>query len=63
MGPVQPKFATFVSPDDRALAASRMISGDVLRLGIINPAVEPYKSKLGKAGITVVDLTKLETGP
>jgi esterase/lipase superfamily enzyme len=40
-----------------------MISGDVLRLGIINPAVEPYKSKLGKAGITVVDLTKLETGP
>jgi esterase/lipase superfamily enzyme len=41
MGQVHPKFTIFVSPDDRVLAASRMISGDVLRLGAINPAVEP----------------------
>lgn len=61
MGPDHPKFTIFVSQDDRALAASRLISGDVLRLGAINPAVEPYKSKLEKAGITVVDLTKLKT--
>lgn len=50
MGPVDPKFTIFVSPDDRVLAACRMISGDVLRPGAINPAIEPYKSKLEKPG-------------
>lgn len=57
----RPKFTIFVSQDDRALAASRLISGNVDRLGRIDPAAEPYKSKLERAGITVVDLTKLKT--
>jgi esterase/lipase superfamily enzyme len=62
MGEHRPKFTIFVSQDDRALAASRFISGDVQRLGAINPAEEPYRSKLEKAGITVIDLTKVKAG-
>ncbi|MRG57221.1 alpha/beta fold hydrolase [Phyllobacterium sp. SYP-B3895] len=62
MGEKRPKFTIFVSQDDRALAASRFISGDVQRLGAINPAEEPYRSKLEHAGITVIDLTKVKAG-
>ena len=62
MGEKRPKFTIFVSQDDRALAASRFISGDVQRLGAINPADEPYRSKLEQAGITVIDLTKVKGG-
>lgn len=62
MGDHRPKFTIFVSQDDKALAASRFISGDVQRLGQINPAEEPYRSKLEKAGITVIDLTKVKSG-
>jgi len=62
LGPNHPKFTIFVSQDDRALAASRLISGDVLRLGAIDPSAEPYRSKLETAGITVIDLTKVKSG-
>jgi esterase/lipase superfamily enzyme len=61
LGERKPNFTIFVSQDDRALALSRYISGDVQRLGQINPAEEPYKSKLENAGITVVDLTKVKS--
>jgi esterase/lipase superfamily enzyme len=61
LGGKKPNFTIFVSQDDRALALSRYISGDVQRLGQINPAEEPYKSKLEEAGITVVDLTKVKS--
>jgi esterase/lipase superfamily enzyme len=62
MGEKRPQFTIFVSQDDRALAASRFISGDVQRLGAINPADEPYRTQLEKAGITVIDLTKVKSG-
>ena len=62
MGPRKPKFTLFVSRDDRALLISRRIAGNVERLGQINPNEEPYKSELEKAGITVLDLTALQTG-
>ncbi len=61
LGKNKPNFTIFVSQDDRALALSRYISGDVQRLGQINPAEEPYRSKLEEAGITVVDLTKVKS--
>ncbi len=61
LGKNKPNFTIFVSQDDRALALSRYISGDVQRLGQINPAEEPYKTKLEAAGITVVDLTKVKS--
>ncbi|MBY3463928.1 alpha/beta hydrolase [Rhizobium laguerreae] len=62
LGKERPHFTIFVSQDDRALALSRRISGNVARLGQIDPSVEPYRSKLEAAGITVLDLTKLKGG-
>ena len=62
MGTPHPKFTIFVSQDDKALAASSFITGRVQRLGAINPAEEPYRSKLEEAGITAIDLTKVKTG-
>jgi esterase/lipase superfamily enzyme len=54
-----PKITLFVSQDDRALAISRRVWGDIPRLGAIDPAVEPYKAELAAEKITVIDLTKL----
>ncbi|MDL2399145.1 alpha/beta hydrolase [Rhizobium mayense] len=62
LGKDPPHFTLFVSRDDRALSLSRRISGNVDRLGQIDPTVEPYRSALEKHGITVLDLTKLKTG-
>ncbi|KQV15639.1 esterase [Rhizobium sp. Root1203] len=61
MGTPRPKFTIFVSQDDRALAASSFITGRVSRLGAINPAAEPYRSRLEQAGITAIDLTKVKS--
>jgi len=49
LGPKKPKFTIMISRDDRALAISRLISGDVDRVGQIDPSREPYKSKLQAA--------------
>ncbi|TNM66657.1 alpha/beta fold hydrolase [Aliirhizobium smilacinae] len=62
MGQPKPKFTIFVSQDDRALAASSLITGRVARLGGIDPTKEPYRSRLEAAGITAIDLTKVKTG-
>ncbi|MBX4872199.1 alpha/beta hydrolase [Rhizobium bangladeshense] len=62
LGKDRPHFTIFVSRDDRALALSRRISGNIDRLGQIDPSAEPYRSKLEAAGITVLDLTKLKGG-
>lgn len=62
LGKDRPHFTLFVSRDDRALSLSRRISGNVDRLGQIDPSAEPYRSALEKEGITVLDLTKLKTG-
>lgn len=62
VGRTGPKFTIFTSQDDRALLVSRRISGNVDRLGQIDPAAEPYRSALEKLGITVIDLTKMKSG-
>ena len=62
LGPRKPKITIFVSQDDRALKASRLLSGGVDRVGQIDPSAEPYRSKLEVAGITVVDLTRVKSG-
>ncbi|MCJ9723894.1 alpha/beta hydrolase [Agrobacterium sp. SHOUNA12C] len=62
MGSPKPKFTIFVSQDDRALAASSLITGRVARLGGIDPTAEPYRTKLEQAGITAIDLTKVKSG-
>lgn len=62
IGKTNPKFTIFTSQDDRALLVSRRISGNVDRLGQIDPAAEPYRSALEKFGISVIDLTKMKSG-
>lgn len=62
MGAQRPRFTLFVSQDDRALAFSRRVWGDIPRLGSINPETEPYKQELADNEITVIDLTKVKAG-
>jgi esterase/lipase superfamily enzyme len=62
LGPKRPHFTLFVSRDDRALSLSRRISGNVDRLGQVDPTVEPYRTEFEKAGIVVLDRTALKTG-
>jgi esterase/lipase superfamily enzyme len=62
-GPTPPHLTIFVTRDDRALKISRWISGKVRRLGNIDPAKEPYRSRLeANPGITVIDLSAYESG-
>ena len=58
----RPRFTLFISRDDSVLSLSRLLGGGIDRLGDIDPDVEPYKSKLAAAEITVIDLTKLKVG-
>ncbi|WP_353182540.1 alpha/beta hydrolase [Bosea sp. (in: a-proteobacteria)] len=58
----RPRFTIFVSQDDRALAVSRRVWGSTARLGAIDPDAEPYRTALTSSGITVLNLTKLQTG-
>jgi esterase/lipase superfamily enzyme len=46
MGTHRPGFTLFVSRDDRALAASKRVWGNVDRLGAIDPQQSPYKEEL-----------------
>lgn len=62
MGNQHPQFTLFVSQDDRALAVSRRVWGNVARLGSIDPEQEPYKDELAANKITVIDLTKVKSG-
>jgi len=62
MGNQHPRFTLFVSQDDRALAFSRRVWGDIPRLGSIDPEQAPYKQELADHDITVIDLTKVKAG-
>ncbi len=62
IGPVHPAITLFVSQDDRALALSSRVWGGKIRLGAIDPELEPYRSLLAADRITVVDLTRLKAG-
>ncbi|MEK1889266.1 MAG: alpha/beta hydrolase [Phyllobacterium sp.] len=62
LGKQHPRFTLFVSRDDRALALSRRIWGDIPRLGSIDPEQSPYKEELQDNQIAVIDLTKIKAG-
>lgn len=62
MGEPHPQFTLFVSRDDKALAVSRRVWGDVARLGSIDPEQAPYKQELADHKVTVIDLTKVKAG-
>jgi esterase/lipase superfamily enzyme len=61
LGEPRPNFTLFVSQDDKALAVSKRVWGDVPRIGQVDPTQEPYRSEFEKNHITVLDLTKLKT--
>ena len=46
MGTKRPRFALFVSQDDKALALSKAIWGGSPRLGEVNPEQDPYRASL-----------------
>ncbi|MEK1890503.1 MAG: alpha/beta hydrolase, partial [Phyllobacterium sp.] len=53
----------FISANDRALRLSRLISGQVTRVGGVDLTNETYKAQLkASSGITVYDLTALRNG-
>ncbi|WP_159729869.1 alpha/beta hydrolase [Methylosinus sp. Ce-a6] len=54
-------FTLFVSREDEALAASRRVWGDKVRLGAIDPGKEPFEDTLAKRRFTVVDLTDVKS--
>lgn len=60
MGDPHPKFTLFVSSDDKALAFSRRVWGDIPRLGSIDPESAPYKAELADYKISVIDLTRIK---
>ena len=60
MGSPHPNMTLFVSRDDRALATSKRVWGDVARLGAIDPEQEPYKDEMINNKITVYDLTEVK---
>lgn len=62
IGKKRPRFTLFVSRDDRALAASRRVWGNVSRLGAIDPEQSPYKEELAANNIAVIDMTKVKAG-
>jgi esterase/lipase superfamily enzyme len=62
MGPARPRIALFVSQDDSALGLSKVIWGDIPRMGDIDPTQEPYRTELEHDKITVFDLTKVGPG-
>jgi esterase/lipase superfamily enzyme len=59
MGSPRPRFALFVSQDDRALRLSRTIQGGTIRLGQVDPNQEPFRTDFRREGIKVFDLTNL----
>jgi esterase/lipase superfamily enzyme len=60
MGTKRPKFALFVSQDDKALSLSKAISGGEPRLGDVNPEQDPLRTELAQDQIEVYDLTTLK---
>lgn len=62
MGEHHPDMTLFVSRDDRALATSKRVWGDIARLGAIDPTQAPYKEEMAVNKITVYDLTEVKAG-
>lgn len=57
-----PHIYLFTSQRDRALGLSQRLSGRVTRLGRIDPTMEPYRSQMERAGVVVIDLSKVQEG-
>ncbi|WP_227441171.1 alpha/beta hydrolase [Methylobacterium sp. W2] len=61
MGKDRPRLTLMVSGDDQALAVSRLVWGDSVRLGAIDPMAEPYRSELERENIAVLNLSSVKS--
>ncbi len=61
IGKQRPNFTVFVSQDDKALAVSKRVWGNVPRVGQVDPETEPYRSEFERNKVNVIDLTKLKS--
>ena len=61
MGKDRPRLTLMVSGDDQALAVSRLVWGDSVRLGAIDPNAEPYRSELERENIGVLNLSSVKS--
>lgn len=59
MGTSRPAFTVFISDDDKALAAAKIIWGSKARLGDFNPNAEPYKTFMEQNRIDIVNMTDI----
>lgn len=63
IGPNRPHVTIFVSRNDRALRVSRLIAGQVTRVGGVDLSQQKYLDALKNAdGFTVLDLSALQDG-
>ena len=63
LGEERPYFTVLISRDDRALRLSRILGGNIDRLGSIDPTQELYANYLSTVkGVTLIDLSQLEDG-
>jgi esterase/lipase superfamily enzyme len=58
----RPHITIFLSQDDKALALSRRLGGNIDRVGAVNPDKEPYRSKLIEFKLVAINLTHLQAG-
>ncbi|KQO69731.1 esterase [Methylobacterium sp. Leaf87] len=61
MGKDRPRLTLMVSGDDQALAVSRLVWGDSVRLGAIDPRIEPYRSELERENVAVLNLSSVKS--
>ena len=61
MGRDRPRLTLMVSGDDQALAVSRLVWGDSVRLGAIDPTVEPYRTQLERENVSVLNLSAVKS--
>ena len=61
MGQDRPRLTLMVSGDDQALAVSRLVWGDSVRLGAIDPNVEPYRTELERENVSVLNLSAVKS--
>jgi esterase/lipase superfamily enzyme len=59
LGASRPAFTIFVSRDDNALRLSRLLGGNVDRVGAIDLSKEPYRSGIEHTGIRIIDLSRV----
>lgn len=61
MGKDRPRLTLMVSGDDQALAVSRLVWGDSVRLGAIDLLIEPYRSELERENVAVLNLSSVKS--